>query len=111
MLEIKRQLVYTLGSFFAFNPKPATFGLRSLKPVAVVERQADTYTTLLVGTDHLGSIVGLLSNNGRLVQKLSYDACSVSVGFYIKVKPATRTNPPPGGGQPPQPCQLQPALY
>jgi RHS repeat-associated protein len=60
--------------FFAFNPKPATFGLRSLKPVAVVERQADTYTTLLVGTDHLGSIVGLFSNDGRLVQKLSYDA-------------------------------------
>jgi len=85
--------------------------MRSLKPVAVVERQADTYTTLLVGIDHLGSIVGLLSTDGRLVQKLSYDACSVSVGFYIKVKPATRTNPPPGGGQPPQPCQLQPALY
>jgi len=58
VLEIKRQLVYTLGSFFAFNPKPATFGLRSLKPVAVVEKQADTYTTLLVGIDPWAALLG-----------------------------------------------------
>ena len=42
--------------------------------VAVVEKNGATFTTMFVSTDHLGSIVGLLSYSGSLIQKLSYDA-------------------------------------